>query len=207
MHFLPPFTSSSWAAAFCKMTTMNHHLVSFKNQSLLCRSTCIVYLNRIIATHHSDYVNNVTCPIMLKDTSVSSTSGPAPLPNPSSSSSTSWNWTSLIIYFEQVFLFLQVGRFWYLPRRCGTCCRPHCQKEKSCPTVPDKRNHNGTQRRCCWWRWMIMVIPVWPGRHWETALLVLLVWRQTHPDQVAVAPGVPLLKSRALKINKTDGKS
>ena len=108
---------------------------------------------------------------------------------------------------EQVFLSLRVGRFWYLPRRCGTCCRPHCQKEKSCPTVPAKRNHKGTQRRCCWWRWMIMVTPVWPGRHWETALLVLLVWRQTHPDQVAVAPGVPLLKSRALKINKTDGKS
>ena len=115
-----------------------------------------------------DYVNNVTCPIMLKDTSVSSTSGPAPLPNPSSTSSTSWNWTSLIIYFEhfwtsliiyfeQVFLFLRVGRFWYLPRRCGTCCRPHCQKEKSCLIVPAKRNHKGTLRRCCRWRWMIMV--------------------------------------------------
>ena len=43
MHFLPPFTSSSWAAAFCKMTIINHHLVSFKNQSLLCRSTCRVF--------------------------------------------------------------------------------------------------------------------------------------------------------------------
>ena len=65
-------------------------------------------MNIIIATHQSNYVNNVTCPIMLKDTSVSSTSGPAPLPNPSSSS-TSLFWTSLIIYFEHFWTSLPIS--------------------------------------------------------------------------------------------------